>query len=156
MDGDKTMNTKTANSKEIFTKSIGYQVKGQRKTTKRTPEPCPISEFDAKLLEYQTILEEEKVLSDRKKAIKKWALKECLALEEEGEATTISSSDEQMTFSIRRDKTYQFHPWVEALIAAQKRSAIDLSAEKKKAILKGEAEELSCTKVVVFKGPKIK
>ena len=120
MDGDKTMNTKTTNSKEIFTRSTGYQVKGQRKTTKRVTEPCPINDFDAMFGEYQSILEEEKVLSDRKKAIKKWALKECLSLEEEGEATTLESSDGQMTFSIRRDKTYQFHPWVEALIAAQK------------------------------------
>jgi len=150
------MNTKTTDSKEIFTRSTGYQVKGQRKTTKRTPEPCPINDFDSMFGEYQTILEEEKILSDRKKAIKKWALKECLALEEEGEATTISSSDEQMTFSIRRDKTYQFSPWIESFIEAQKRSAIDLSTEKKRAVLKGEAEELSCTKIVVFKGPKIK
>ena len=156
MDGDKTMNTKTSNSKSIFTRSTGYQVKGQRKTTKRVTEPCPINDFDAMFGEYQSILEEEKVLSDRKKAIKKWALKECLSLEEEGEATILESSDGQMTFSIRRDKTYQFNPILEALIAAQKRSASDISAEKKKEILKGEAKELKCTKVVVFNGPKIK
>ena len=100
----------------------------------------------------------KKMVSNRRKRVanRRASAQQIMGGGEEGEATTLESSDGQMTFSIRRDKTYQFHPWVEALIAAQKRSAIDLSAEKKKAILKGEAEELSCTKVVVFKGPKIK
>jgi len=137
------------------TRIVNKPYKSPRTKRATRTETCPIAEQDAKFGEYLHILEQELVQSDRKKEIKTWALKEILALKEEGEDTFIESSDGTMRFSIREDKTFLYPPQLQARIDNHAKEAKLISIDKKRSQVLQEAVEANCKRVMVFKGPKI-
>tara|TARA_R100000008_G_C3577861_1_gene166410 strand:+ start:245 stop:706 length:462 start_codon:yes stop_codon:yes gene_type:complete len=127
--------------------------------TGRPVEIDPVKEQDALFGEYQTILEQEKLLSDRKEEIRLDFKQRLLVLLEEVEKPSdcyIESSDEEMKFSIRQTKEYKYSVMTEGLREAHQRAAKDLKDLMNKEIRHEEATHLRTKTSVVFSGPKIK
>ena len=127
--------------------------------TRKTVEIDPIKEQDTLFEEYQAILEQEKLLADRRNIIRLDFKQRLLALLEEVEEPSdcyLESSDGEMKFSIVQSKEYKYSVMTEGLIEAHAKAAEDLKDLKKKEIRHNEATHLRTKTSIRFAGPKIK